>query len=235
MESTPRIDPDIEQRMRAAALPGQATELERLNMVPLRGATSERWVRHALANLNELLDDHCQCELKAASNALALIGRNPNREKLVQHLAGLCREEMRHYRQVRDVLQTRGGTLTRPMPSPYLKAVNRERMGSEHALLDDLMVAALVEARSCERFVSLAWGLREFAPDVPQAEDLAALYAGLAQSESGHAFLFVELAREYYPTDLVETELTRRVVIEENALREIPITARMHGGNGPRA
>lgn len=232
MESLHRIDPDIERRMRAASLPGQDVELERLSLVPLRGATSEGWIRHALDHLDELLDDHCQCELKAASNALAIVGRNPNLDKLVTHLSGLCREEMRHYRQVRDVLQSRGGQLTRPLPSPYLKAVNRERLGSEHALLDDLMVAALVEARSCERFVSLAWGLREFAAKDAAHHSLAALYAGLAQSESGHAFLFVELAREYYPRDLVARELERRVVLEQNALETIPMTARMHGGNG---
>ena len=171
MESLTRIDPDIERRMRAAALPGQDHELERLNLVPLRGATSERWIRHALAHLNDLLDDHCQCELKAASNALAIVGRNPNLDKLVTHLSGLCREEMRHYRQVRDELQSRGGRLTRPLPSPYLKAVNRERLGSEHALLDDLMVAALVEARNTRRFFEDAAAVLRLGVD--QFRDLA--------------------------------------------------------------
>lgn len=202
------------------------------NLVPLRSRTSDAWVDHALTHIDRLLDDHCQCELKAASNALALVGRNPEKDSLVAAMSALAREEMQHYRQVRRTLLSRGGSLTRPIPSPYLKGVNAERLGGSAALLDDLMVAALVEARSCERFVRLAEGLRDARVPVEDADSLAELYETLARSESGHATLFVDLAREFYSREEVARELERRATLEAEVLAGIEVTPRMHGGNG---
>jgi tRNA-(ms[2]io[6]A)-hydroxylase len=204
--------------------------------VPLQSTTTERWTDCALSELDRLLDDHCQCELKAASNALALVGRNPDREELVQAMAALAREEMLHYRQVRKILISRRARLSRPAPNPYLKGLQQLRLGGEWALLDELVVAALVEARSCERFESLAHGLRSGAgrPDRSEreADSLAAFYEGLARSESGHATLFADLARRYYPAELVDRELRRRSGIEAELLVRLPIVPRMHGGHG---
>lgn len=228
--------PDVQARAAREPALARAT-----SYVPLASATSQTWVANALANLDTLLDDHCQCELKAASNALALIGRHPGKDDLVHRLAALAREEMQHYHQVREALKERGQAPTRPRPSPYLKGLSRERLGHEFALLDDLLVCALVEARSCERFVTLAEGLRERegrpgvdagAADVLQDRDLALFYATLARSESGHAGLFVDLARRHFPSVLVDRELERRASLEARVLAEIPLTPRMHGGNG---
>jgi len=199
--------------------------------VPLRTATSEAWTHLALTHVDQLLDDHTQCELKAASNALAIVGRNPGKDELVGNLMGLAREEMQHYRQVRQELIGRGGEPTRPLPSPYLKGVSADRLGSPYNLLDDLVVGALVEARSCERFVSLAHGLERGLVDVSDGKDLGAFYGNLARSESGHATLFLDLARLYFPTELVDRELERRLDLEARVLDSIAMTPRMHGGN----
>ena len=222
------MNTDISSRAAAAPPLARAT-----SAVPLLSATRDVWVRAALSAPLELLDDHCQCELKAASNALALVGRNPEHDDLVKAMSALSKEEMVHYRIVRKQLLDRGGKVTRPLANPYVKGLGRERLGGGFSLLDDLVVAALVEARSCERFVALASGLERFTElPVERREELASLYARLAQSESGHARLFVELAEGVFEPALVARELERRAGIEAKVLEEIPVTARMHGGHG---
>lgn len=197
--------------------------------VPLQSATARAWVDAALAAPLELLDDHAQCELKAASNALAIVGRFPEYDALVKQLAALAREEMIHYRMVRERLMQRGGTPTRPLPNPYVKGLGSQRKGGDFSLLDDLLVGALIEARSCERFVALYRGIRERDGD----EELATFYERLARSESGHARLFLGLAESVFEPDLVRTELWRRCAIEAETLDSLPVTPRMHGGHRP--
>lgn len=204
----------------AADEPALATVLE---SVPLQSATANGWVRVATADLDSLLDDHAQCELKAASNALALVGRHPEHDALVKRMAALAREEMLHYRMVRDRLVARGGHPTRPAANPYVKGLGAERLGGRFALLDDLLVAALIEARSCERFVVLSRAI-----DDPE---LARFYARLARSESGHARLFLDLAAGLFDPDQVGRELDRRARIEARVLEELVATPRMHGGH----
>jgi tRNA-(ms[2]io[6]A)-hydroxylase len=197
--------------------------------VPLQAATTAAWCEAALGDLPGLLDDHAQCELKAASTALALIARNPEREELVGRMMALAREELLHYRQVRDVMRRRGLRSRRPQRSPYLAGLStfpRARTDASAGLLDALLTCALVEARSCERFRSLVRVLQ------PSEPELSRLYDGLARSESGHAALFVELAKLYYPAQAVQTGLVERAGHEAEVLRRIPVSARMHGGNG---
>jgi tRNA-(ms[2]io[6]A)-hydroxylase len=209
------------------AVLARATEV-----VPLGCPTREVWVRAALAAVPTLLDDHAQCELKAATNALALIGRHPEHDLLVRRMSSLAKEEMVHYRMVRQVLLDRDGTLSRPAPNPYMKGIGRDRLSGAYNLLDDLLVCALIEARSCERFVALVRGLRSFQDlDVPARDDLAAFYARLARSESGHATLFVRLAEQFFDPDLVRRELLRRSEIEAATIETLPVTPRMHGGH----
>jgi tRNA-(ms[2]io[6]A)-hydroxylase len=194
-----------------------------IRSVPLHCATPKAWVEVALADPLALLDDHAQCELKAASNALAMVGRFPGHDQLVKKLSALAREEMIHYRMVRDLLIQRGGTPTRPLPNPYVKGLGAQRKGGDFALLDDLLVGALIEARSCERFVALYRALGD--------DPLGAFYARLARSESGHANLFLGLADSVFEPALVRTELERRCRIEAEVLEGLPVAPRMHGGH----
>jgi tRNA-(ms[2]io[6]A)-hydroxylase len=200
--------------------------------VPLRGPTREAWCAAAVADLDTLIEDHCQCELKAASNALALIGRNPEKEALVDRMRRLAEEELRHYSRIRELMAARGIAHRRPQPSPYLAGLLAAKRGGPYALLDLLVVSAIVEARSCERFVALAEALGS-AEAVTEPESLAQTYLRLARAESGHAAVFVELAKAYYSAAEVDEELGRRLDVELEVLARIPITARMHGGHGP--
>lgn len=225
------LDPALDRALESLAREEPAVEVA-TRRVPLRAPTAETWTRCALGQLDALLDDHAACELKAASNALALLGRHPNADRLVQRMTGLAREEMGHYRLVRSLLQARDARLSRPRRNPYVKGLHEHRLGREHALLDDLLICALVEARSCERFTALARGMRAgWAGDEPAADRLAELYDRLAKSESGHAWMFVELARDHFDAALVEEQLDLRCGLEAELLARLPVGPRMHGGH----
>ena len=200
--------------------------LELDDSVGLRIPSSPLWLATALAEPDRLLDDHAQCELKAAVNALALMARHPENEALVRALSGLAMEETRHYRQVRKALLRRGGRLTRPLRSPYLTGLSAQRRGGEAALLEELAIAAVVEARSCERFELLEAGFA-----TAGESELAALYARLIRSERGHAARFIALARAAYPPAEVRAELEHRCQLEARTLEQLASSPRMHGGH----
>jgi tRNA-(ms[2]io[6]A)-hydroxylase len=205
-----------------------------LGVVPLRARTSATWRRTALEDLPTLLEDHCQCELKAAANALSLIGRNPAKNVLVDRMQRLAKEELQHYQLLRECLGARAIVPRNPQRSPYMSGLHAAHRQGIPALLGSLLVSALVEARSCERFAALEEDLRE-ALGITERENLAQMYGNLARSEGGHAATFIELAKLYFEAELVDEELERRLRHEATLLAEIPLSARMHGGNGESA
>jgi tRNA-(ms[2]io[6]A)-hydroxylase len=174
--------------------------------LPLRSRTPDAWAARALADPRALLDDHAHLEKKAAANALALLNRWPRSlaasdaadggagtrggvDGWVRALAAVARDEVEHLGLVLRALARRGGRLSRGHANPYAAALHGlVRTGSGPGeVLDRLLVAALIEARSCERFAAL---LRAGPPD-----DLRALYRGLEASERGHFRVFLDLAR----------------------------------------
>jgi tRNA 2-(methylsulfanyl)-N6-isopentenyladenosine37 hydroxylase len=166
-------------------------------MLCLTRPTPVAWVTKALNDLDAVLIDHAHCELKAAQNALSLVPRALSRP-MADALLSLADEEMRHVRQVLDELDRRGLRLGTPPPDPYAAELrtlaNRSRPGgrdARQALLDRLLVAALIEARSCERFRLLADGLA----GAGQAA-LAAFYEELFEAEARHYRVFTELSAE---------------------------------------
>ena len=172
-------------------------------MLCLKHPTSPRWVEAALADLDAVLVDHAHCEMKAASNALSLAVRASHSPKVVTHLVALAEEELSHFRRVFEELARRGISLGPPPLDAYAaelrKVVRAEREGTPSgngvsatvALVDRLLVAALIEARSCERFRLLADALRESGPP-----DLHALYHELLAAEARHFRTFVDLAHD---------------------------------------
>ena len=152
----------------------------------LRAPTPDAWVDAAVSRLPELLIDHANCELKAASTALGFIYRYPERVFLAQRMSRLAREELRHYEQVRSILKDRNIEYRRMSASRYAGGL-RDAVRSEEPfrLLDMLLVGALIEARSCERFAAMA-------PRLPA--DLADFYTGLLASESRHFSHYLEHA-----------------------------------------
>jgi len=154
----------------------------------LRSTTDPRWAGVALSDLDATLGDHAHCEKKAAATALKLVADHPDRPELVRKMAKLAQEETHHFLTVLNELARRGRTLPPDGGDPYVQALLRAVRGGAPRLMDQLVVCALVEARSHERLALLAAAL----PD----ERLRGVYERMAAAESGHETLFLDLAQE---------------------------------------
>lgn len=164
-------------------------------MLCLTQSTDPRWAEVALAHLPALLQDHAHCEMKAASNALSLAARFPEWTDVARELALLAEEELRHFRAVLDELGRRNIKLGKPETDIYAAELRKltkvGRYGApEDPLVDRLLVAAIIEARSCERFKLITDALRARG----QEPELVAFYDDLFVSEARHYVTFVDLA-----------------------------------------
>jgi len=188
----------------------------------LGAATPAAWVDAAAAEPGLILMDHANCELKAASTAMNLIYRYPERTDIGWQMSRLAREELRHYEQVQRLMK-RLGVAPRPLSASRYAAGLREaaRRRDPGRLTDLLLVGALIEARSCERFALLA----------PRLEGrMAALYAGLLASEARHFENYLALAGTAEEADAVEARLADLRAVE-NELATAPDTElRFHSG-----
>lgn len=192
-------------------------------MLNLASATDPSWVERALASMDEILVDHAHCEKKAASTAINLLFRYPDREPLQVPLARLAREELAHFEQVLDHIRRRGGTYGRMTPSPYAALLMQAVRPEEPLrLMDTLLCCALIEARSCERMQLLA----EQMPD----PSLRAFYEGLLASEARHHNEYVEMARELaiVPDAQVRERLRELAAHEARVIAAIEPEARFH-------
>lgn len=156
----------------------------------LSSTTPSSWVDSALSNIELLLIDHANCELKAAATAMSLIFRYPDRKQLVDKMSRLAREELRHFEQVRSLIEKREISPRTLGASRYASGLRTCVANTEpQALVDTLIVGALIEARSCERFALLS----------PRLDDeLSRFYRGLLAAESRHFENYLELARRYH-------------------------------------
>src|SRR5579862_3871527 len=177
--------------------------------LPLRYTTPKNWAAAVLERPLELLNDHAHLEKKAASNAIELVNRYPEPnppENWVSAMTAIARDEVEHLAVVTRLLARRGGRLSRQHGNPYaseLRALIRKGQGPAE-LIDRLMVSALIEARSCERFRLLAdqLALEDDKPGGAGDRELAKLYRGLWASEHGHYRTFIQLAQEILPEKL---------------------------------
>jgi tRNA-(ms[2]io[6]A)-hydroxylase len=191
-------------------------------MLGLRRETNPAWARAAAAEPLRILVDHAHCEKKAAASALSLITKYPTRREMVDRLAELAREELDHFVRVVAELRKRGADLGADRPDLYVNRLRDLVRGREpEHFLDRLLVSALIEARSCERFQILA---RE-APDA----ELRALYGDLLASEAGHYALFTDLARLYFGKPVVEARLAELESAEAEIVASLDNDATMHG------
>jgi tRNA-(ms[2]io[6]A)-hydroxylase len=162
-------------------------------ILKLQLPTDPRWVTNVVeSNIEEILTDHAFCEQKAASNAITLIVQNPNLSDLVQEMALLVQEEMDHFKRVHDIILARGYTLGRERKDDYVGELLKfmKKGGSrEEQLIDRLLFAAMIEARSCERFKVLSENIND--------AELAAFYHELMISEATHYTTFIRLAKKY--------------------------------------
>ena len=190
----------------------------------LASATSPDWARVAADDLTATLADHAHCEKKASASAIALINDYPDDAELVRAMARLAEEEIGHFREVHELLLARGAELPRDRGDPYAKSLfGLLRQPPEDRKLDRLLVGALIEARSCERFRLLRAEL-----DARGQTALAAIFRRLESSEAGHAALFVHLAEERFGLDVTQGRLAEMSSIEADIVERLPIVARIH-------
>ena len=191
-------------------------------MLCLKTPSQHHWVENAQVDLHRIMVDHAPCEKKAAANGMALINRYPERDLLVRKMFELVEEEMEHFRAVYEMIRERGGVLTRDPGDSYAQALHKLiRKNEPERMLDHLLVAALIEARSCERFRILS----EHIPDPAMAE----FYRSLLASEAGHYRVFCDIAREYFPEETVRARLDELADAEADIVRALPNEAMMHG------
>jgi tRNA-(ms[2]io[6]A)-hydroxylase len=195
-------------------------------MLGLKVSTDAAWVDAAMRDLDRVLVDHAHCEMKAASNALSLAARHPDSPALVRALTDLAREEIDHFQRVLAVLEARGLTLGPPPVDEYAAALrhaahdatesSRRTSARLGALVDRLLVGALIEARSCERFKLLAAALLEAGEAT-----IGAFYTELLAAEARHHRSFVDLAVSVAPDGTTRDDVLGR--LEELATREAEI------------
>lgn len=195
--------------------------------LPLCSRTPDAWAYQVLADPLALLNDHAYLEKKAAVNALELLNRwpEPVPPKLwFTTLAGIAKDEATHLAQVCHLLQRRGGILEKLHKNPYANALrNLVRKGQgTYELLDRLLVSALIEARSCERFEVLG--------RVADDAELTRLYRGLWASERNHFLVFLNLARRVRPEAEVEERWQTLLAAEADILATQSPGPRMHSG-----
>lgn len=161
-------------------------------MLGLKLLTDPRWANIAESNLEEILTDHAWCEQKAATNAITLIANNSEHMDLVEELTVIALEEMQHFQMVVDLIKQRGYTLGRERKDDYVGRLVKfsKKDGSRNtSFIDRLLFAAMIEARSCERFRVLSQNIKD--------PELAKFYHDLMVSEAGHYTVFLNFARKY--------------------------------------
>ncbi|HET7152172.1 MAG TPA: tRNA-(ms[2]io[6]A)-hydroxylase [Candidatus Kapabacteria bacterium] len=191
-------------------------------MLGLKNKTNPEWIAAANADLPAILIDHAHCEKKAAANALSLINRYAEKSTLVEKMLALAQEELQHFALIHNILLDRAIPFTFDKGDPYAKKLHEhEAKKDPDRLLDSLLIASLIEARSCERFTILSEGCND--------PTLKKVYKGLLASEAGHYTVFTDLAREFFPADKVEQRLDALRTIEAEIISGLDNKPTMHG------
>lgn len=186
--------------------------------------TDPRWVNVAEKNIEEILVDHAYCEQKAASSCISLIVTYPEKEPLVDALTPIVAEEWSHFERVLDELKKRGYSLKRQRKDEYVERLQQviRRGGSrEQQLVERLLMNALIEARSCERFKILWKGIAD--------KELSIFYYELMVSEAGHYKTFLQLAKEFMAEDYVMDRWRELLEQEADIMKTMEVRGdRMH-------
>lgn len=194
-------------------------------MLGLKLPTDPRWINVAKQNLEEILTDHAYCEQKAASTAISLIIGFPRNSELVSAMTDLAQEEMSHFKMVHDLILERGYTLGIERKDEYVLQLLTffPKGGSREAQLTHrLLCAALIEARSCERFRILSEELED--------RKLRSFYRKLMISEANHYTLFLKLARTYGPSkETVDQKWQSLLDYEATVIRKLGDKESIHG------
>jgi len=167
-------------------------------MLGLKLATDPAWVNIAEKSIEDILVDHAYCEQKAASNGISIIIKYPEKEKLVNEITAIVAEEWGHFKKVLKELEKRGYKFGHKRKDEYVNELLkwiRKSGNHQDQMIDRLMVCAMIEARSCERFRLLSLHIED--------EDLKKFYHEFMVSEAGHYITFINLAKEYEKEEVV--------------------------------
>jgi tRNA-(ms[2]io[6]A)-hydroxylase len=190
-------------------------------MLNLQSTTADRWLQQVDKNLEEILIDHAHCENKAARAALNLMIAYVENESLCRAMSSIVVEELEHFQLVRELLTRRGIRFRRIQQSNYgAQLAALVRSGEPQRAVDRLLVAGLIEARSCERFDLL----RQHVDD----PELAEFYGSLFESEAGHHAAYVRCARDYASHDEVDKRLHELACQEAEIIAVGDPLPRMH-------
>ena len=193
-------------------------------MLGLKLPTEKRWIHLVKNDLETTLSTHAWAEQKAASNAISLIVKYPELDELVETLMDIAQEELAHFKQVYRIIKKRGYTLQPQIKDYYVNDLLefvRKGQGREVYLLDRLLFAAMIEARSCERFKILT----EEAPD----EELKDFYYKLMISEARHYTTFIKLAKKYISPEIVEKRWQEFLDYEAEIIKKYNNSPEIHG------
>lgn len=184
--------------------------------------TPELWLQHAAANIPTLLLDHAHCERKAAATAINFMSKYPEKQELISVMSPLAREELLHFEKVINLMKKRGLEFAPLQPSDYATILHKQitkKDGAER-LCDQLIIGAIIEARSCERFNAI----------IPFIEDpeLAKFYGSLVKSEARHFEDYLALAKKYGGD--IKQRLDRFLSIENKFILAHDVIFRFHSG-----
>jgi tRNA 2-(methylsulfanyl)-N6-isopentenyladenosine37 hydroxylase len=187
------------------------------NILGLQLPTDSRWLDVASISIEEILTDHAFCEQKAALNFISIIQQYSTLPELVDELSPIVTEEWGHFRLVHNEIKKRGYTLGKQRRDDYVNAL-RDHMHKggdwKDSLLDKLLIGAMIEARSCERFRLLSLGLED--------EKLKKFYHRFMESEAGHYKSFIDLAKRYLPLEKVESRWQFWLQTEADIIKNLP-------------
>ncbi len=199
-------------------------ELQAVQMLGLKLPTDPRWVNLAEMDLEEILTDHAYCEQKAATSCISLIQQYPEKEEMVRELAPIVTEEWGHFRLVLAELEKRDLKLGRQRKDEYvneLLSFQKKGGSREDRLLEKLLICALIEARSCERFRLLSLHIND--------DNLKEFYHRFMVSEAGHYVLFIELARKYFGREKADARWQEYLTKEAEIMKNLELRGdRMH-------
>ena len=193
-------------------------------MLGLKLPTDPRWVNIAEKNIQEILTDHAFCEIKAASTAISLMVSFPEYTDLVKEMPILAKEEMCHFELVHNIILDRGWTLGRDRKDHYvIKLLSFFPKGGSRTtqLIHRLLYAALIEARSCERFKLLSENLKD--------KELALFFRSLMESEAGHYTLFLNFARNYGGRKIIDEKWQKLLIFEAEIMKSLGGKETIHG------
>jgi tRNA 2-(methylsulfanyl)-N6-isopentenyladenosine37 hydroxylase len=195
-----------------------------VKMLGLKLPTDPRWVNIVEKNIEEILTDHAFCEQKATSTAISLIVSFPEYTELVQEMTALVKEEISHFKMVHDKIIARGWTLGRDRRDDYvIELIKFFPKGGNRTiqLVHRLLYAALIEARSCERFRLLSVELKD--------KELAEFYKNLMVSEANHYTMFLGFARKYGDRKEVDSKWQQLLEYEAEIMRNLGKRETVHG------